>query len=71
MINHSENDNQTIAPEENCLPVGVRVWFRVNVSFRVRGQFSSGAIVLETVKMMMKMKNRSHRDDINSLSLDR
>ena len=37
----------TIAPEENCPPVKVRVWIRIRVSFRVRGQFSSGAIVLE------------------------
>ena len=38
---------RTSAPEKMCPPVGVRVWFRVRVSFRVGGQFSSGAIVLE------------------------
>ena len=40
---------RTIAPEENCLSVRVRVWFRVSVRNRVggAGQFSSGAIVLK------------------------
>ena len=38
---------RTFAPEENCPPVRARVWFRVNVRFRVREQFFSGAIVLE------------------------
>ena len=33
------------SPEENYPPVRVRGWVRV--SFWVRGQFSSGAIVLE------------------------
>ena len=28
---------RTIAPEENCPPVKVRVWVRVRVSFRVGG----------------------------------
>ena len=40
----------TIAHEENCPPVNVRVWVRVRVSFRVGGQLSSGAIVLELLK---------------------
>ena len=40
---------QKIAQEENCLSVRVRVWFRVSVKIRVRGQFSSGAIVLEPI----------------------
>ena len=34
----------TIAPEENCPPVKVRV------NFRVGGQFSLGAIVLEPLQ---------------------
>ena len=38
---------RTIAPEKNCPPVRVRVWFRVSVRIRFGGQFSSGAIVLE------------------------
>ena len=38
---------RTIASEENCPPVRVRVWVKVRVSFRVEGEFSSGAIVLE------------------------
>ena len=38
---------RTIAPEENCPPVRVRVWVRNRVSFRVERQFSSAAIVLE------------------------
>ena len=38
---------RTNPTEENCPPVGVRVWFRVRVSFKVGGQFSTGAIVLE------------------------
>ena len=37
--------NQTIAPDENCPSVRVRVWLRV--SFGVGGQFSSEAIALE------------------------
>ena len=41
---------RTIAPEESCPPVRVRVWVRVRVSFRVGGQFSSEAIVLEPEK---------------------
>ena len=28
---------RTIPPEENCPPVGVRVWFRVRVNFKVEG----------------------------------
>ena len=36
-----------IAPERNCLPVRVRVWFRISVRIRAGGQFSSGAIYLE------------------------
>ena len=36
-----------IAPEENCSPVRVRVWFRISVRTRAGGQFSSGAIFLE------------------------
>ena len=39
--------NQAIAPEENCPLVRVRVWLRV--SFGVGEQFSSGAIVLESL----------------------
>ena len=31
---------RTIAPEENCPTIRVRVWFRVTI--RVRGQFSEG-----------------------------
>ena len=42
-------DNQTIAPEENCPPVRVRVCLRV--SFAVGGQFFLGAIVLEPKKI--------------------
>ena len=38
---------RTIAPEENCPPVRVRVWFRVNVRIKVGGKFSLGAIVLK------------------------
>ena len=41
-----QKGNRTIAPEENCPPVRVRV----RVSFRVGGQFSPGAIVLEPFK---------------------
>ena len=37
--------NHTIAPEENCPPVRVRVCIRV--SFGVVGRFSSGALGLE------------------------
>ena len=43
-----QNGIRAIAPEENCLQGRVRVWVirvRVRVSFRVGGQFSSGAIV--------------------------
>ena len=36
-----------IAPEENCSPVRVRVWFRVSVRIRVGGNFLQGAIFLE------------------------
>ena len=32
-------------------PVRVRVWFRVRVRIRVRGQFSSGVIALEPLRM--------------------
>ena len=32
---------------DNCPPLMVRVWFRVRLSFRVGGQFSSRVIVLE------------------------
>ena len=44
---------RTIAPEEKCHPVRVRVEVRVRVSFRVRGQLSSGAIVLEPLQTYM------------------
>ena len=37
--------NKTIAPEEKCTPIRVRVWLRV--SFGVEVQFSLGAIALE------------------------
>ena len=40
--------NQTIAPEENCPPVMVRVWVRVG------GQFSLGAIALEPNLSLIK-----------------
>ena len=49
-------DNQTIAPEENCLPFRVRVWLRV--SFAFGGQFSSGAIVLEPNKIYSLKKEQ-------------
>ena len=39
--------DQTISPYENCPPILVRVWVRV--SFGFWDQFSSRAIVLETV----------------------
>ena len=42
-------EKQTIAPEENCPPVRVRVCLRV--SFAVGGQFSLGAIVIEPKKL--------------------
>ena len=29
-------------PEENCPPVGLRVWFRVSVRIRVGGNFHWG-----------------------------
>ena len=45
--------NQTIAPEENCPPVMVRVWVRVG------GQFSSGAIVLEPNLSLIKCSSIS------------
>ena len=35
------------ASEENCPLVRVRVWFRISVRIRARGQFSLGAIFLE------------------------
>ena len=37
--------DKTIAPEENCPPGRVRIWFRV--SFGAGGQFFLEAIVLE------------------------
>ena len=37
----------TIAPEENCPPVGVRVWLGLELVLGWGGGFSSGAIVLE------------------------
>ena len=40
---------QTIAPEENCPSVRVRVWFSVTVRIMVGGQFSLKATVLEPV----------------------
>ena len=40
--------NQTIASEENCPPVMVRVWVRVG------GQFSLGAIALEPNLSLIK-----------------
>ena len=45
--------NQTIASEENCPPVMVRVWVRVG------GQFSSGAIVLEPNLSLIKCSSIS------------
>ena len=44
-----KNSVRTIAPEENCPPVRVRVWVRVR--FSVGGQLSSGAIVLEPLRI--------------------
>ena len=34
-------DDETIAPEENCPPVRVRVWFRVSVRIRVEWKIIS------------------------------
>ena len=36
-----------ISPEENCLPVRVRVWFRISVRIRAGGNFPR--TVLQTV----------------------
>ena len=38
---------RAIAPEENCPPIKVRIWFRVSLRINVGRQFSSEAIVLE------------------------
>ena len=38
---------RTIVPEENYPLVRVRVWFRVRVTIRVEGKFSSCLIALE------------------------
>ena len=40
-----------IAPEENCPPVRVRVWFRISVRISAGGQFYAGAIFLEPFSM--------------------
>ena len=47
-----QNGTRTIAPEKNCLPVRVSVWFRVRISFRVGSRFSLGTIVLEPQKKL-------------------
>ena len=46
------NGIRTIAAEENCPPVKVRVWFRDSVRSKVEGQFSSGAIIIEPWKVI-------------------
>ena len=38
---------RTSTPEQNCLPVKVRVWFRVRDRIRVGVQYFSGGIILE------------------------
>ena len=43
---------RTIAPEENFPPVRVRVWASVRISYRVKGQLYSGAILLEPITVM-------------------
>ena len=53
MINPKANGVRTIALEENCPLVRVRVWFRVSVRIRVWGQFSSGAIALEPLQIYL------------------
>ena len=35
---------RTIAPEKNCPPVRVRVWFRVSIKIRVGGSFPWGQL---------------------------
>ena len=53
---------RTIPPKGNYLSVMVRVWVRVRVSFRVGGQFSSGAIVLEPaliIQFFLKILKRN------------
>ena len=45
---------RTIAPEENNPLVKVRVWVRVKFRIRVRGQFSSWAIVLESITCFLE-----------------
>ena len=53
---------RTIPLKGNYLSVMVRVWVRVRVSFRVGGQFSSGAIVLEPaliIQFFLKILKRN------------
>ena len=51
----------TIASEESCHTFRVRVWFIINVKIRVKGKFSSGAIILEPLKTSIK------NDSVNTL----
>ena len=37
-----QNGVRKIAPEENCPPVRVRVWFRISVRIRAEGIFPRG-----------------------------
>ena len=43
------------------LPVGVRIWVKVGVRIRVRGQFSSGEIVLEPPKLSCKILDQDQQ----------
>ena len=44
----------TIASEENCPQVRVKVWVRFSARTRVWGAFLSGAVVLEPFQTSMK-----------------
>ena len=43
-----------IAPEENCPPVRVRVWFSISAKIRAEGQFSQNLLLYTAKKQLNK-----------------
>ena len=58
-----------ISPEENCPPVRVRIWFRISVRIRARGQFFSGAIFLEPIFIIIIVINNTIIIIVNVVSI--
>ena len=62
---------QAIAPTKIApRQVRVRVWVRVRVTIRDTGQFSSGAIVLETLESNGSIRNKLKKTQFTTTSVN-